>query len=154
MSGEDIFVVISSISITINGPLNGRWNIRFFFLSIVPAVFPPNVTATALNTSAVTVSWSPIEEYFWQGSILGYFVFFNETNDSLRNLTVPPGTLEITITNLTAFTAYNFMVAGYTGEGVGQKSPEFVKKTYEEGKKFKCSWQTHQRWYSMVCGMV
>ena len=81
----------------------------------------------------MTVSWSPIEEYLLQGSILGYVVYFNETNDDLRNLTVPPGTLEITLTNLTAFTLYNFMVAGYTGRGMGPRSPLVGKTTHEEG---------------------
>ena len=104
------------------------------FLSTVPAISPPNVSVTVLNDSALTVSWRPIEEILWQGLFLGYVVYFNHSGDDLHN-TVSANTLELTITNLTAFTVYDVTVAGYTRKGLGPKSAMIRKQTHEESKK-------------------
>ena len=108
------------------------------FLSTVPAISPPNVSVTVLNTSALTVSWRPIEEILWQGLFLGYVVYFNHSGDDLHN-TVSANTLELTITNLTAFTVYDVTVAGYTRKGLGPKSSIIGKRTHEESKKADCN---------------
>ena len=99
----------------------------------MPAIFPPNVSLHALNSSALNVSWEPIEEHLQQGLFLGYVVFFNDSSDELRNLTIPPGAMHITLTNLTGFTFYDVTVAGYTRKGLGPRSPRIGETTQEEG---------------------
>ena len=98
----------------------------------MPAVYPSNFSVTALNTSALTVSWSHIDEDLWQGVPLGYVIYCNHSNDQ-RNFSVMLSSEEIMITNLTVFTFYDLTMVGYTRKGLGPKHPMVTVRTHEEG---------------------
>ena len=99
---------------------------------IVASGHPLNLSVTALNTSALTVSWSPVDDILWNGVPLGYVIFCNHSNEE-RNFTVTSSNLEFTVTNLTAFTFYDVTVAGYTRKGLGPRHPTVTMPTHEEG---------------------
>ncbi|XP_028409645.1 uncharacterized protein LOC114532360 [Dendronephthya gigantea] len=103
----------------------------FQTLEHVPSSYPFNLSLTVLNTSALTVSWKPINEDLWHGMPLGYVIFCNNSNEE-RNFTVTLSNLEFTVTNLTAFTFYDLAVAGYTRKGLGPRHPTLTVRLPEE----------------------
>ena len=101
-------------------------------LNLVPSRNPLNLSVTVLNTSALTVSWKPINDDLWNGMPLGYVIFCNHSDEE-RNFTVTTSDIEFTVTNLTAFTLYDLTVAGYTRKGLGPRHPTLTVRMPEEG---------------------
>ena len=86
-----------------------------------------------ISSSALHAKWNPLNESYWQGPLLGYVVYFRETdvhevctfykncthwNSTRVNTTVT----ELNIYGLGFYTNYTVWVAAFTDAGEGPKS--------------------------------
>ncbi|KAJ7374263.1 Protein sidekick-1 [Desmophyllum pertusum] len=95
----------------------------------VPSEPPGNVTAMSSDASAITVSWSHIQNDSVNGMLLGYMVFYKSLYDdgNYSTNTVGPSTLQVIISEHLIYTdIYEIKVAGITGAGVGVMSKSMV----------------------------
>lgn len=109
--------------------------IIIMFVSIVPSLTPSSVTAQAINSSSVLVSWGPVPGEGRNGLIIGYSVFVTR-QDASR-----PDWKEQTcnnmswceITDLDMYTRYYINVTGMTVKGIGP--PAVVEALTQKGGK-------------------
>lgn len=81
------------------------------------------------DASAITVSWSHIQNDSVNGMLLGYMVFYKSLYDdgNYSTITVGPSTLQVIISEHLSYTdMYEIKVAGITGAGVGVMSKSMV----------------------------
>ncbi|XP_065160082.1 tyrosine-protein phosphatase Lar isoform X3 [Atheta coriaria] len=98
---------------------------------------PQNVQVTPINSTTLTVSWSPPLAKDRNGIIRGYHIHVQETRDEGKSLLNEPmrydvlgdQTLEINITGLQPDTKYSVQVAALTRKGDGDRSPPITTKT-------------------------
>ena len=105
-----------------------RFHINALFYSVVPSKPPGNVTVLSAHVSAITVTWSPIENASVNGILRGYKVYYRSIlgNGSYSTRTVGPLTLKIIISDNLQYTdIYEVKVAGFTRVGVGMMSPSY-----------------------------
>ena len=102
-----------------------------------PAQPPQNVSATALSSTEIEVSWEQVPAIDQNGEITLYEVQYeplmrfegqiliNSTNTTRLN---------ITLTGLEEYVEYNITVRAYTSEGPGPYSdPPVTERTLEDG---------------------
>jgi hypothetical protein len=104
-----------------------------------PAAAPLNVRATAESSSAIRLQWEPVPAALRQGIIVGYTISCqtpatqenpatacaSDTDVPVEDEAGPP--LTFTMTNLHAFTEYQFHMAARTLVGAGPPSVPVVQ---------------------------
>ena len=104
-----------------------------------PAAVPQNVTATAVSSTEIEVSWEEVPAIDQNGIITVYEIMFEplETFGGVLvtesvNTTGPM--LNITLTGLEEDVEYNISVRAYTDVGPGPYSDDVTERTEEDGK--------------------
>ena len=107
----------------------------------MPQAVPTEVAARAYNSTALNVTWQPIEHTRegLRGRLLGHRVKYwmadgDETTESLILLksSLEPWAL---VVGLQPFTEYYVRVMAYNSAGSGQESERFLERTYKSAPK-------------------
>ena len=97
-----------------------------------------NVTAIALSTVAIEVSWEEIPEIDRNSDITQYEVHFSQSTlgEMAMNGSVftAPSVLTVTLEELEEFVEYSIRVRGITSVGAGPFSVAVVNTTFEDCK--------------------
>ena len=107
----------------------------------VPAEPPRNVSATALSSTEIEVSWEEVP-YCDRNGMITYEIRYEplETFEELiytNTTNIYTAMLNITLTGLEEYVEYDITVRAYTSEGPGPYSdPPVTERTLENGKKF------------------
>ena len=103
----------------------------------VPRAPPSDFTGTNTSSTSLRVNWGEVPFPDQLGIIRGYRVLMWRTNQSeeiLKNVTVPVSSRNISFTKLEKYTNYTFQVSAFTVKGEGNKSEPIVVITDEDGK--------------------
>ena len=89
-----------------------------------PSAPPTSVSASALNSTAITVQWGPVGCIHRNGDITGYSVRYGEVGSgSTQTMPVSGGSAtEATISSLMPSTNYSIQVAAVNSAGPGPYS--------------------------------
>ncbi|RXN03323.1 sidekick-1 isoform X2 [Labeo rohita] len=102
----------------------------------VPSGAPENVTAEAMSSSRILVTWGPVPEHEQNGNILGYKVMYKEKDsDSEAQVNVVKGNLtqSVLLRNLRKYVQYEIQVLAFTRIGDGQlSSPPVLERTKDD----------------------
>nr|XP_055046951.1 protein sidekick-1 isoform X1 [Misgurnus anguillicaudatus]XP_055046954.1 protein sidekick-1 isoform X1 [Misgurnus anguillicaudatus] len=102
----------------------------------VPSGAPENVTAEAMSSSRILVTWGPVPESQQNGNILGYKVLYKEKDsDSDAQVNVVKGnmTQSALLRNLRKYVQYEIQVLAFTRIGDGQlSSPPLLERTKDD----------------------
>ena len=110
----------------------------------VPSNSPQNVTATALSTTEIEVSWEEVPAIDQNGMITMYEIQFVplETFDGLitsNTVNTSDGSvLMMVLTDLEEYVEYYIGVRAYTSAGPGPYSDGVVERTHTTGGEFFC----------------
>ena len=98
-----------------------------FFL--VPSTAPSYIRLTNLHLAEVKVQWNPLSQYYANGRLLGYRVYFREYNyyyyHSYLTRSVNTSSANVTMVilrDLKQATTYQIAVAAFTSKGEGPRS--------------------------------
>ncbi|TRY87491.1 hypothetical protein DNTS_035314, partial [Danionella cerebrum] len=113
---------------------SGPWseNVKGRTRESVPSGAPENVTAEAMSSSRILVTWGPVPEHEQNGNILGYKVLYKEkSSDSEPQVNVVKGNLtqSVLLRNLRKYVQYEIQVLAFTRIGDGQLSSPPVRLT-------------------------
>ena len=100
---------------------------------LVPGAPPSDVSTHNISSTAIIVHWGPIPAASQNGIILGFHMILMLDSDVERNLTVPPSTREMVVTELTKYTTYQISLSGFTVIGSGVQSAPLSVTTDEDG---------------------
>lgn len=99
-----------------------------------PSGPPDNITATALSSTSMLVSWSPPLQQFRNGPILAYnFTVMEASTDTVVQSSILLTTYA-TVFSLRPFTDYNFTVSARTSVGYGP-SDTITEITLQDSKQ-------------------
>uniref|UniRef100_A0A672MUB9 Sidekick cell adhesion molecule 1 n=1 Tax=Sinocyclocheilus grahami TaxID=75366 RepID=A0A672MUB9_SINGR len=102
----------------------------------VPSGAPENVTAEAMSSSRILVTWGSVPEHEQNGNILGYKVMYKEKDsDSEAQVNVVKGNLtkSVLLRNLRKYVQYEIQVLAFTRIGDGQlSSPSVLERTKDD----------------------
>ena len=106
---------------------------------IDPVEPPQNVTATALSSNEIEVSWEEVPAISRNGIITIYGVQYEplETFDdqiSIAMVNTSGPVLTLNLTGLEEYVEYNISVRAYTSTGPGPYSDPVTVRTLEDGK--------------------
>ncbi|XP_071509422.1 contactin-2-like [Diadema antillarum] len=96
-----------------------------------PDGFPGNVSAVAVSSTSINVSWAPIPEYYRNGPILGYGISYREagsSQDYSRKDVIADVTSDL-LTGLLPWTTYEVRVHGLNTDGIGPPSDGVMART-------------------------
>uniref|UniRef100_A0A673I6Y0 Protein sidekick-1-like n=1 Tax=Sinocyclocheilus rhinocerous TaxID=307959 RepID=A0A673I6Y0_9TELE len=97
---------------------------------------PENVTAEAMSSSRILVTWGSVPEHEQNGNILGYKVMYKEKDsDSEAQVNVVKGNLtkSVLLRNLRKYVQYEIQVLAFTRIGDGQlSSPPVLERTKDD----------------------
>ena len=105
---------------------------KFFLCKTVPSGFPENVTAHALNTSAMQISWLAPSPDSQNGIIRQYRFCIIELETGNVSCKTVENILQTTVTNLHPYYSYQVRVAAVT-VGIGPYSTEVTLQLPEAG---------------------
>ena len=99
-----------------------------FFL--VPSTAPSYIRLSNLHLAEVKVQWNPLSQYYANGRLLGYRVYFREYNSyyyyySYLTRSVNTSSANVTMVilrDLKQATTYQIAVAAFTSKGEGPRS--------------------------------
>ena len=120
---------------------------------IGPAEPPQNVTATALSSTEIEVSWEEVPAIDQNGIIIMYQVQYEpletfEDQISTINTTM----LTTTLTDLDEYVEYSITVRAYTSVGPGPYSdPPITEITEEDCMKVKLMCHNHYVYFNSTC---
>ena len=120
---------------------------------IGPAEPPQNVTATALSSTEIEVSWEEVPAIDQNGIIIMYQVQYEpletfEDQISTINTTM----LTTTLTDLDEYVEYSITVRAYTSVGPGPYSdPPITEITEEDCRKVKLMCHNHYVYFNSTC---
>ncbi|TSK31292.1 Protein sidekick-1 [Bagarius yarrelli] len=102
----------------------------------VPSEAPENVTAEAMSSTRILVTWGPVPEAQQNGNILGYKVQYREKDtDTEPQVQVVKGNLtqSVLLRNLRKYVQYEIQVLAFTRIGDGQiSSPAVLERTKDD----------------------
>ena len=101
-----------------------------FYLTPEPGDPPARLAATVTSATSVYLTWS--EPLLPNGVLVSYNITYNLTGTSTSIMVNAVGTTGYTITNLNAFTYYEFLVSASTRVSAGPVAT-IVTKTDESG---------------------
>ena len=106
-----------------------------------PAEAPQNVTAMALTSTEILVTWEEVPAIDENGVVTMYeveFVPLDTFDGQIATNSViisDPSQLNTNVTDLEEYVEYNISVRAYTSEGPGPYSDSVVERTLEDGKE-------------------
>lgn len=106
-----------------------------FSTHTAPSGPPDNITAVALSSTSMIVSWSPPIQQFRNGPILAYNFTVTESSTGLVVQSSILLTTTATIFSLVPFTTYNFTLSARTSVGYGP-SDTISAITLEDSKQY------------------
>uniref|UniRef100_A0AAY4C1U3 SDK1 protein n=1 Tax=Denticeps clupeoides TaxID=299321 RepID=A0AAY4C1U3_9TELE len=102
----------------------------------VPSGAPENVTAEAMSSTRILVTWGPVPEAEQNGNILGYKVLLQKKDsDSEAEVQVVKGNLtqSVLLRNLRKYVQYEIQVLAFTRIGDGEpSSPPGLERTKDD----------------------
>ncbi|KAJ8344909.1 hypothetical protein SKAU_G00291020 [Synaphobranchus kaupii] len=102
----------------------------------VPSGAPENVTAEAVSSTGILVSWGPVPEQEQNGHILGYKVLYKEKDsDSEPQVHLVKGNLtqSVLLRSLRRYILYQIQVLAFTRIGDGEpSSPPALERTQDD----------------------
>lgn len=110
--------------------------LHFIFFP-VPDHPPTNITAQAVSSSSITVSWNPVPPGHENGVIIGYRVLYvkeREAQPKLNSTLQANVSAVFEVTGLMPFTNYCIQVLAFTRQGDGNISDCLITSTAEGGK--------------------
>lgn len=103
-----------------------------------PSATPQGVLVTAISSTSLNVTWSPVPSIHQNGIITQYEVESNQTEfnevSTFSTHTVPGDTLHIMLVNLEEYVIYTIRVRAYTEVGSGPYSETREETTLEDGE--------------------
>ena len=126
----------------------------FFHLFIEPSGFPQNLTATTINSTAITVSWEEVLVIETNGIITHYNIIgMPDATFSVPTVEeiVDNSTFSIQFNHLEEFVIYRFTISARTVIGFGPRSPEESAQTDEAGNSIVCTIQAMKSIHLSVC---
>ena len=105
----------------------------------VPAEPPRNVSATALSSTEIEVSWEEVHYCDQNGVIIMYEIGYEPLDCGLtvESVVTTGPVLMVNLTGLEKYVEYNVTVRVYTSEGPGPYSaPPITERTLEDGMKY------------------
>ena len=108
----------------------------------MPSSAPRNVSAIAVNSTAILVSWLEVDRSDRNGNITSYDVMYMPLEDFNSALSTAPVTQQVTssltlrvlLTGLQEFVNYTIFVRASTSAGAGNYSDPVTTQTLEDGK--------------------
>lgn len=100
-----------------------------------PNASPSSMTATALSSTLIFLSWVPVPRLEQNGQILGYKVWYKPQDDigaTVIQDVEGKDKLNVTLTGLRKFVKYSIQILAYTRMGDGKLSPPVIQKTDED----------------------
>ena len=131
--------------------LNEHWkNVILLFqylhtpYSTAPDAAPENVSATALSSTEIEVSWKQVPYCDQNGVITMYEIKYEPWEcELIQYINTNSPVLAMNLTGLEEYVEYDITVRAYTSEGPGPYSdPPVTERTLENGKKFPYSLPT------------
>ncbi|KAI1884631.1 hypothetical protein AGOR_G00228370 [Albula goreensis] len=117
---------------------SGPWSetVRGHTRESVPSGSPENVTAEAVSSTRILVTWGPVPEQEQNGHILGYKVLYKEKDsDSEPQVQLVKGNLtqSVLLRNLRKYVLYQIQVLAFTriGDG-GLSSPPVLERSKDD----------------------
>uniref|UniRef100_A0A8C6TGS4 Sidekick cell adhesion molecule 1a n=1 Tax=Neogobius melanostomus TaxID=47308 RepID=A0A8C6TGS4_9GOBI len=101
----------------------------------VPSGPPQNVTAEAVSSTKILLTWTPVLKAQKNGVILGYKVFYNErdlVSPRREQLVSGEGRVSLMLTPLQKYTVYELRVLAFTRSGDGPLSAPVLLRTKED----------------------
>ena len=98
---------------------------------------PQNVTATAVSSTEIEVSWEEVPAIDQNGVITMYEVRYTPEprfQGEIPTNTTNTSIMTITLMDLEEYVNYNISVRAYTSEGPGPYSAGVVERTFEAGE--------------------
>ena len=114
------------------------------FSNTAPDDPPQNVTATAVSSTEIVVSWEDLPAICQNGVIAMYEILYEplETFGEITSDTVNTSdgsVLMMVLTGLEEYVEYNISVRAYTSAGPGPYSDPVTERTLEDGEKLDSS---------------
>lgn len=109
-------------------------------LSLEPSKTPQNFHGYNLSSTSLQLKWSPVQDGFVHGILLGYRIYYRITNFPsmpLINVTYGPTTVNATFHDLLTYTNYTLQITAFTSKGEGPHTQPIIVTTDEDGE-----WQT------------
>lgn len=123
-----------------------------------PSASPLSVTATAVDSTSIEVTWRPPPEKHRNGNITGYRVLFTEALgsravDEAEVVTVPPSERSYIISHLQKYTSYQIWVQAFTRIGDGPLCDVIVVRTDEDGMSLWKVEKIHWRFMAFILSL-
>ena len=101
-----------------------------------PATAPRNVTATAVSSTEIMVTWEEVLAIDENGIVINYEVQFEplEFTETLTTSSVNTTDLTVIISSLQEYIEYDISVRAYTSVGPGPYSDLVTERTLEDRK--------------------
>ena len=103
------------------------------FCYTVPSGYPQNTEVTAVSSRMSTLSWNPPKHEDRNGVIIGYVINVTNTRRS-ETLQYTSNTTALTLSTLSPYTTYYYIVAATTSVGTGPFSAVITLLTPQDGK--------------------
>ncbi len=105
----------------------------------MPSSAPRNLSATAINSTAILVSWLEVAPADRNGNITSYDVMFVPLQNFSGALSTTPSvqgvlpSLSVLLTDLQEYVEYRIVVRASTSAGPGNYSNPVIERTQEDG---------------------
>ena len=101
----------------------------------VPSGYPRNLTAMAVSSTSISVTWKPLAPEDQNGIITGYVLnVISLKSRETVDVSVQNSTLQTSVDGLTPYTTYIISIAATTSVGQGPFSPVTTVNTPEDGE--------------------
>ncbi|XP_048465695.1 protein sidekick-1 [Rhincodon typus] len=102
----------------------------------VPSAAPGNITAEAVSSTQILVTWGPVPDSEQNGRILGYKILYQERDSELNICSHPVKgnfTQSVVLNDLRKYSQYEIQVLAFTriGDGV-PSSPALIERTKDD----------------------
>ena len=108
-----------------------RSQIIIIISSTAPSASPTSIVASDVISKSFTVQWGAVDCIHRNGDIIGYSVRYGvrESGTTQTESVSGPGTMDVTISELTPDTSYTVEVAAENANGIGEYSDPLTVDT-------------------------
>ena len=105
------------------------------YLLTVPSGYPRNLTAMAVSSTGISLTWKPLAPEDQNGVITGYVLnVMSLKSKETVEVSVLNSTLQTSVNRLTPYSTYVINIAATTSVGQGPFSPVTTVNTPEDGE--------------------